>query len=188
LPHGQGCGRLLALDEAHKYMDGAVTDGLSAAIVNIARQMRHDGIRLVVGTQSPRALAPELLELVTVAVIHRFHSKDWFSYLKVKIPLENAAWDRILDLKPGEALVFASRHQIGVREREVSEGIAENDGGGDETDTFLLDTNSNAQSCSDVMQTSFPFGRNIFEMKIRSRLTADVGRSSVNKQSRNFKK
>jgi DNA helicase HerA-like ATPase len=50
-----------------------VTDGLSGAIVNIARLMRHDGIRLVVGTQSPRALAPELLELVTVAVIHRFH-------------------------------------------------------------------------------------------------------------------
>jgi hypothetical protein len=167
-------------------MDGAVTDGLSAAIVNIARQMRHDGIRLVVGTQSPRALAPELLELVTVAVIHRFHSKDWFSYLKDKIPLENAAWDRLLDLNPGEALVFASRHQIGGPDKECSGGIAENDVGGGGNDTALLVSNSVARSCSDVMPTSFPFGRNIFEMKIRSRLTADVGGSSVNKQSKNF--
>jgi hypothetical protein len=108
----RGCGRLLALDEAHKFMDGAATDDLSAAIVNIARLMRHDGIRLVVSTQSPLTLAPELLELVTVAVLHRFHSKDWFSYLAQKLPLEAAAWDLLVSLNPGQALVLASRHQI----------------------------------------------------------------------------
>ena len=171
-------------------MDGAVTDGLSAAIVNIARQMRHDGMRLVVGTQSPRALAPELLELVTVAVIHRFHSNDWFSYLKVKVPLENGAWDRLLKLRPGEALVFASRHQIGVTERVDTGGGAENDSSsdGDQIDTALLDSTSAAPSGKDVMPMSSPFGRNIFEMKIRPRLTADVGASVVNKLSGNSTK
>jgi DNA helicase HerA-like ATPase len=49
----QGCGKLLAVDEAHKFMTGQATDGLSDAIVNVARLMRHDGIRLVVSTQSP---------------------------------------------------------------------------------------------------------------------------------------
>jgi hypothetical protein len=166
-------------------MDGAVTDGLSAAIVNIARQMRHDGMRLVVGTQSPRALAPELLELVTVAVIHRFHSNDWFSYLKVKVPLENGAWDRLLKLRPGEALVFTSRHQIGISDRVDTGGGAEN---GDQIDTALLDSTSAAQSGKDVMPMSSPFGRNIFEMKIRPRLTADVGASVVNKLSGNSTK
>ena len=107
-----GCGRLLALDEAHKFMHGEAEDGLSNAIVNIARLMRHDGIRLVVSTQSPKALAPELLELVTVAVLHRFHSRDWFSYLSNKLPLAEKAWERILTLSPGEALVFASRHLV----------------------------------------------------------------------------
>ena len=61
-------GKVLCLDEAHKYMTGDKADGLSEAIVNVARLMRHDGVRLVVSTQSPKALAPELLELVTVAV------------------------------------------------------------------------------------------------------------------------
>ena len=75
-----GCGKLLALDEAHKFMDGSHSDGLSSVIVNAARLMRHDGLRLVVSTQSPKALAPELLELVSVAVLHRFHSQDWFTY------------------------------------------------------------------------------------------------------------
>ena len=55
-PH---CGKLLALDEAHKFMDGSSSsDGLSEAIVNVARLMRHDGMRLAVSTQSPNALAP----------------------------------------------------------------------------------------------------------------------------------
>ena len=167
-------------------MDGAVTDGLSAAIVKIARQMRHDGIRLVVGTQSPETLAPELLELVTVAVIHRFHSLDWFHYLKGKIPLEDAAWKRILDLNPGEALVFASRHQISESEKEGTGDVAEKDAHGDNTNAAYSDSNSSNQSFSNVMRISFPYGSNIFEMKIRPRLTADVGRSLVNGQSKNI--
>jgi hypothetical protein len=54
-------GKVLALDGAHKFMDGIKSDGLSEAIVNVARLMRHDGMRLIVSTQSPKALAPELL-------------------------------------------------------------------------------------------------------------------------------
>lgn len=77
LPSKLTGGKLLVLDEAHKFMDGVVSDGLSQAIVNAARLMRHDGMRLIVSTQSPKALAPELLELVTLAILHRFHSRDW---------------------------------------------------------------------------------------------------------------
>lgn len=172
-------GRMLALDEAHKYMDGAVNDGLSGAIVNIARLMRHDGIRLVVGTQSPLALAPELLELVTVGVIHRFHSKDWFNYLKVKIPLENAAWDRILDLIPGEALVFASRHQIGVSDKGEDGGTAERKGG-NQGDAYSLNSDSMPRGSRHTPKP-FPFGRNVFEIKIRARITADANSSTVGK-------
>ena len=153
-PAMPGHGKVLALDEAHKYMDGAVTDGLSAAIVNIARLMRHDGIRLIVGTQSPLALAPELLELVTVAIIHRFHSRDWFTYLKVKIPLDDCAFDQLLDLEPGEALTFTSAHQIGRRDLQKHDDIAE--------------------------KCRSPYGRNVFKLKIRPRITADIGGSVVN--------
>ena len=64
-------GKVLCLDECHKYMNGEKADGLSESIVNAARLMRHDGVRLVASTQSPKALAPELLELVTVAALHR---------------------------------------------------------------------------------------------------------------------
>lgn len=108
------CGKLLALDEAHKFMDGAADadDGLSKAIVNVARLMRHDGMRLAVSTQSPNALAPELLELLSVAVLHRFHSRDWLTYLERKLPLGVEAWRTLMGLCPGQALVFAGQHAV----------------------------------------------------------------------------
>ena len=82
------------------------TDGLSASIVNIARLMRHDGD---VSTQSPKTLAPELLELVSVAVLHHFHSHDWFKYLASKLPLEESVWEKVIRLPPGFSLWFSPR-------------------------------------------------------------------------------
>ena len=43
-PAPEGCGKLLALDEAHKFMDGLKSDGLSNTIVSAARMMRHEGL------------------------------------------------------------------------------------------------------------------------------------------------
>ncbi|KAJ3113514.1 hypothetical protein HK100_001961 [Physocladia obscura] len=110
-PHS-GCGKVLALDEAHKFMDGTSSDGLSTAILDTARLMRHDGIRVVVSTQSPRALLPEFLELVSIAVLHRFHSRDWMQYLCEKIDVGKEDFERIRGLIPGAALVFATRHRM----------------------------------------------------------------------------
>jgi len=108
----EGCGKLLALDEAHKFMRGDKSDGLSNSILTAVRLMRHDGMRVAISTQSPLTLAPELLELVSMAVLHRFHSSDWFSYLSAKIPLDDDSLQEILNLSPGTGLVFASRHRI----------------------------------------------------------------------------
>ncbi len=58
-------------DEAHKYL--TKNDALGDVIVDTVRQMRHLGMRVVVSTQSPQVLPAELLELVTIAVLHRFH-------------------------------------------------------------------------------------------------------------------
>ncbi len=86
-------GKVLALDEAHKYMKGETSDGLRAALVNTARLMRHDGIRLLVSTQSPLALAPDLLELVSVAFLHRFHLSNLPATWSLKCG-EAAGWEQ----------------------------------------------------------------------------------------------
>ena len=47
-------GKVLVIDEAHKFLNGDKADGLSRAIVNAVRLMRHDGMRVIVSTQSPK--------------------------------------------------------------------------------------------------------------------------------------
>ena len=60
--HLKGVGKVVAFDEAHKYLAGNKSgsegkDGLSAAIVNTVRLMRHEGIRVLISTQSPKRVA-----------------------------------------------------------------------------------------------------------------------------------
>ena len=59
------------------------------------------------------ASVPRQLELVTVATLHRFHSRDWFVHLARTLPLDESAWGRIATLEPGHALLFAARHGLG---------------------------------------------------------------------------
>jgi hypothetical protein len=112
------CGKLLALDEAHKFMDGASTDGLSSAIVDVARTMRHDEMRIAISTQNPKALASELIDLVSTCVMHSFHSKDWFQHLSNKLSLKEENFELIQQLKRGEGLMFCSRASLSDKANE----------------------------------------------------------------------
>ena len=144
------CGKVLALDEAHKYMTSG--DGLSHAIVNLARLVRHDGLRLIVSTQSPLALAPELLELVTIGLLHRFHSRDWHLFLSKKLALSDDTFERITQLNTGEGLLFAARA------------------------LDLIDAHAAPhQSAGRVLAPA------VFKIQVRRRITADRGTSRLNR-------
>ena len=113
-------GKLCVLDEAHKYLDVNKKSGLTESIVYTVRMMRHYGIRVAISTQSPLTLPPEVLELTKIAVCHKFHSRDWVAHLAKKLPLSKSVSD-VMTLKPGEALVYAANHGLGVHPL-VSEG------------------------------------------------------------------
>ena len=68
-------------------------------------------------TKIPSVLAPELLELMSGVVIHRFYSQDWFTYLRAKLGLGQRDLESITQLSPGEALVFAARNAVDEREK-----------------------------------------------------------------------
>jgi hypothetical protein len=87
LPAGRG--KALFVDEAHKFVSGK--DGLTEAIVDCVRLMRHDGLRVIIGTQSPEVLSPELLELVTFVLLHKIQSRRWYKYLADKVPLPDVS-------------------------------------------------------------------------------------------------
>ena len=166
-------GKILALDEAHKFMDGVKSDGLSDAIVNVVRRARHNGMRLVISSQSPRSLAPELLELVTVAVLHRFHSYDWFSYLSQKLPLCADDWERLMFLQPGHALVFASRYLVPLMNQHRRAAQERTVGDGRDHDDQLHEGRASCRQLP-LMQTY------LLPIHIRPRITADRGGSRLN--------
>lgn len=100
-------GKVVVFDEAHRYLSSA--DSLSETIVETVRLMRHDGIRVIVSSQSPLALPSELLELVSFTVLHHFQSKDWFQYLSTKIPVPDNGFEIVKKLKTGQSLTVSTK-------------------------------------------------------------------------------
>ncbi|PNY26794.1 Uncharacterized protein TCAP_03275 [Tolypocladium capitatum] len=75
-------GRVIALDEAHKYMtDTAECATLTESLLSAIRLQRHLGARVIISTQEP-TISPKLLDLCSVTIVHRFTSPDWIRNLK----------------------------------------------------------------------------------------------------------
>jgi hypothetical protein len=82
---------------------------MASSIVDTVRQMWHYGQRVAISTQFPTTLPPEVLELSSVVVCHKFHSKDWFECLCKKVPLSDDGFSTTFqNLETGEALVFSA--------------------------------------------------------------------------------
>jgi hypothetical protein len=179
-------GRIIALDEAHKYMtDSQECAALTEALLATIRLQRHLGARVVISTQEP-TISPKLLDLCSVTVVHRFTSPDWLNALRKHLAgvssggrlLEKARrlnlgsdeeddaedgvnslalgdadpalelFSRIVDLRVGEALLFAPSAIIGVKKRK--------EGGRAEVRRLA---------------------HGVLKVRIRNRTTADGGRS-----------
>lgn len=75
-------GRIIALDEAHKYMsDSPECQTLTESLLATIRLQRHLGARIIISTQEP-TISPKLLDLCSVTVVHRFTSPDWLAALR----------------------------------------------------------------------------------------------------------
>lgn len=78
----QRVGRIVALDEAHKYMnDSGEASALTEQLLATIRLQRHLGARVVISTQEP-TVSPRLLDLCSVTVVHRFTSPEWLRALR----------------------------------------------------------------------------------------------------------
>ncbi|CAN8099582.1 unnamed protein product [Discula destructiva] len=75
-------GRIIALDEAHKYMNESAEAGtLTDQLLSTIRLQRHLGARVVISTQEP-TISPNLLDLCSVTIVHRFTSPAWLQALQ----------------------------------------------------------------------------------------------------------
>jgi hypothetical protein len=99
---------------------------LTETLLSIIRQQRHLGARVMIATQEP-TLAPALLELCNLTIIHRFSSPAWFKAIKshiagagnVQLDSDDGApadiFHKIVRLTTGEALVFCSTALLDIQ-------------------------------------------------------------------------
>ncbi|KAK2001043.1 hypothetical protein LX36DRAFT_708881 [Colletotrichum falcatum] len=74
-------GRVVALDEAHKYMkESEESQAPTNALLETIRLQRHLGVRVLTSTQEP-TVSTKLLDLCSMTVVHRFTSPDWLRTL-----------------------------------------------------------------------------------------------------------
>ncbi|KAF0640913.1 hypothetical protein FPSE5266_00675 [Fusarium pseudograminearum] len=117
-------GRIVALDEAHKYMtESCDSQTLTESLLSVIRLQRHLGTRVILSTQEP-TISPKLLDLCSTVIVHRFTSPAWFSVLQKHLAgVDSHVFDlmaHIVELKTGEALLFCPSALASVSERHVS--------------------------------------------------------------------
>lgn len=75
-------GRVVALDEAHKYMNtSSEATTFTETLLATIRLQRHLGVRVFISTQEP-TISPKLLDLSSSIIVHRFTSPQWLQALK----------------------------------------------------------------------------------------------------------
>ncbi|KZT12867.1 uncharacterized protein LAESUDRAFT_766894 [Laetiporus sulphureus 93-53] len=104
-------GKVLVVDEAHKYLSPDKTSsGLTKELLSLIRQQRHQAMRVVISTQEPTVVPTVLLDLCSVAILHRFSSPAWWDHVAkhVSADIDNKeAFDKVVNLKTGQALLLA---------------------------------------------------------------------------------
>ncbi|KAM3073699.1 hypothetical protein ACMFMG_004418 [Clarireedia jacksonii] len=162
--------RIVALDEAHKYMS-ATDDPLTNTPLSTIRLQPHNATRVFISTQEP-TVSPRLLDLCSMTIVHRFSSSEWLRCLREHISAlgftdkgsglssQGNVFRDIVQLSTGEALLFAPEAVIGGAANAV-------DGSGTKGDI-------------EVESKKFDkLGAGYLKIKIRGRITADGGESIV---------
>jgi DNA phosphorothioation-dependent restriction protein DptH len=103
----EGFNKLIVFDEAHKYMDNP---DLTAHIVDVIRQMRHQGVSVLIASQDPPSLPTAIIELSSLVILHRFNSPQWLKHVQRSITsLSDLTPAQLAALNPGDAYVWATK-------------------------------------------------------------------------------
>lgn len=103
----EGYNKLIVFDEAHKYMDNP---DLTSHIVDVIRQMRHQGVSVLIASQDPPSLPNAIIELSSLIVLHRFNSPQWLKHIQKSITaLAELTPTQMGALQPGDAYIWSTK-------------------------------------------------------------------------------
>ena len=130
------------------------------SLLSVIRQQRHLATRVIIATQEP-TISPKLLDLCSMTIVHRFTSPSWLQALKTHLAGVSVFDDdetrdlkqifkKIVNLEAGEALLFSPSMMLNVSDSGTPGAI--------------------------VLHTE-KLGMGYLQVRVRSRITADGGRS-----------
>ncbi|PHH53299.1 hypothetical protein CFIMG_002051RA [Ceratocystis fimbriata CBS 114723] len=188
-------GRVIALDESHKYMNETdeskvFTESLLSAI----RLQRHNGSRIIISTQEP-TVSPNLLDLCSITIVHRFTSPVWFQVLRRHLAgafetgsyHESGASDSDLPTsEESQQVLSASKRYQAPPSPEFFSNIVQLRTG----EAFLfapsgmVNATARGQSETPAVATQADWqpvflGHGIMKVRIRNRITVDGGKSII---------
>ncbi|KAJ7318410.1 hypothetical protein DFH08DRAFT_1086620 [Mycena albidolilacea] len=112
------CGKLVVLDEAHKYLVNSDSARLNQSISNIIRLQRHLATRIIIATQEPTVVPPTILDLASIIICHRFSSPAWCRHLAQHVSTGSEDWYKeVMALPTGHGLVFSPAAALSTDER-----------------------------------------------------------------------
>lgn len=171
---------------------------LTDTLLSVVRQQRHLAARLLIATQEP-TLAPALLELCNVTIIHRFSSPAWFKAIKSHIagagieglgPNNTASstiFHKIVRLPTGEALVFCPTALLDIakhndQEDEELSSITSSSwpntpDGPSSTESAQIATADSESQDERTFHRVIQLGTSYAHIRVRNRITFDGGRS-----------
>ncbi|KAH6872055.1 hypothetical protein B0T10DRAFT_522595 [Thelonectria olida] len=188
-------GRVVALDESHKYMtESPESQVFAESLLSAIRLQPHNGTRVIISTQEP-TVSPRLLDLCNITVVHRFSSPVWLQVLRRHLagaseigacrgtevdiagrktsgqsnhivsnlggyqPIPGPElFENIVNLRTGEAFLFAPSAVVGVTQRSRPQKVSEAAGRKKDWQPVFL-------------------GDGVMKVQIRKRITVDGGMS-----------
>ena len=119
----------------------AAANPFTNKLLQVVRQQSCFATHIVISTQDP-TISPQLLDLCSITIVHRFTSPIWFRTLREHLASfqslsesDQPASERtttcsvtnmlaeIVDLEPGEALLFSPSAVIGYKESKRPEKL-----------------------------------------------------------------
>ncbi|KAH8586579.1 hypothetical protein B0O99DRAFT_656760 [Bisporella sp. PMI_857] len=172
-------GRVVALDEAHKFMNSsAEATTLTITLLSTVRLQRHLGARIIISTQEP-TISPAILDLSSMTIVHRFTSPDWLHSLKSHL----AGASDLLDQQPtSNHTADAGSNELKVREKNgrarrifnevirlrVGEALLF-------SPSAIVGWGPRLDSCTEAER----LGSGYLKIQVRARLTTDGGKSLI---------
>lgn len=101
-PKRHGRGKVVAFDEAHQFLESG--SDLAAELDKSVKLLRHEGMRVILSTQSPDVVPTSMLELCSMVLIHNLHRPRTWEKLQRELLLPKDAMARISRMPPGQTL------------------------------------------------------------------------------------